>query len=234
MSFTLDKIVPWGRSYEEYVSMFSLNKDDLNLYILGCADGPSSFNYGLTERGGEIISADPLYKYTKEQIVKRIKDTYDDVLEQTRQNEHEFVWTTIHSVEELGRIRMSAMQEFLSDYEKGLRESRYMPESLPFLSFGDKQFQLALCSHFLFLYSDQLNLDFHINSVHEMCRVAHEVRIFPLLKLGSEPSPYVEPVIKNIEAMDYRAEIVRVKYEFQQGGNNMLKIYKTQPFSSFP
>jgi len=57
--------------------------------------------------------------------------------------------------------------------------------------------------------------------------VAHEVRIFPLLKLGSEPSPYVEPVIKNVEAMGYKAEIVRVKYEFQQGGNNMLKIHKT-------
>jgi hypothetical protein len=226
MSFTLDKIVPWGRSYEEYVSMFSLSKDDLDLYILGCADGPSSFNYALTKRGGKILSADPLYQYTKEQIAQRIKDTYNDILDQTRKNEYEFVWTAIHSVEELGRIRTCAMQEFLDDYENGLEESRYVPESLPFLSFADKQFQLALCSHFLFLYSDQLNLDFHINSVHEMCRVAHDVRIFPLLKLGAESSPYVEPVMKNIQGMGYKAEIVRVEYEFQRGGNNMLKIHK--------
>jgi hypothetical protein len=226
MSFTLDKIVPWGRSYEEYVSMFSLSKDDLNLYILGCADGPSSFNCTLTKRCGKIISVDPLYQYVKEQIAQRIKDTYNDVLDQTRKNKYEFVWTAIDSIEELGRIRMHAMQEFLDDYEKGLEESRYVPESLPSLSFVDKQFQLALCSHFLFLYSDRLNLDFHINSVHEMCRVAHEVRIFPLLKLGAEPSPYVESVIKNIEEIGYKAEIVRVKYEFQRGGNNMLKIHK--------
>jgi hypothetical protein len=224
MSFALDQIVPWGRSYEEYVSMFSLSKDDLNLYILGCADGPSGFNAGLTKRGGQIISADPLYRYTKEQIAQRIKDTKNEVLDQTRKNAYEFVWSTIHSVEELGRIRVSAMQEFLGDYEEGLKEGRYVSESLPSLSFADKQFQLALCSHFLFLYSEHLNLDFHINSVNEMFRVAYEVRIFPLLKLGSEPSPYVEPVIKNIEAMGYRADIVRVEYEFQRGGNEMLKI----------
>ena len=227
MSFALDQIVPWGRSYEEYVSMFSLSKDDLNLYFLGCADGPSSFNCGLTKRGGQIISVDPLYRYTKEQIAQRIKDTRKEVLDQTLKNEHEFVWTTIHSIEELGRIRISAMQEFLEDYEDGLNEGRYVPESLPYFSFVDKQFQLALCSHFLFLYSEHLNLDFHINSVHEMCRVAHEVRIFPLLKLGSTPSPHVEPVIKNIEGMGYRAEIMKVEYEFQRGGNMMLKIYRT-------
>ncbi len=227
MSFTVDKIVPWGRSYEEYVSMFSLSDLDLNLYILGCADGPSSFNHGLTKRGGKIISVDPLYQYTKEQIAQRIKDTHNDVVEQTRKNEHEFVWTTIHSIEELSRIRMSAMREFLEDYEVGLREGRYVDESLPFFSFTDKQFQLALCSHFLFLYSDQLNLDFHINSIGEMCRVAHEVRIFPLLKLGAEPSPHLEPVIKSAEVMGYKTEIIRVKYEFQRGGNNMMKISKT-------
>jgi hypothetical protein len=227
MPFALNQIVPWGRSYEEYVSMFSLSKDDLNLYILGCADGPSSFNCGLTKRGGRIISADPLYRYTGEQIAQRINDTQSDVFDQTRKNAKEFVWSTIHSIEELGRIRMSAMQEFLGDYEEGLGERRYVPESLPSLSFIDKQFQLALCSHFLFLYSEHLNLDFHIRCVHEMCRVAHEVRIFPLLKLGSRPSQHVEPVIENLKGTGYKAEIVRVGYEFQRGGNKMLRICRT-------
>jgi hypothetical protein len=226
VSFTLDKIVPWGRSYMEYVSMFSLSNNDLGLHILGCADGPSSFNSELTKHGGKVISVDPLYQCTKEMIAQRINDTYKEVLEQTRKNANEFVWSTIHSVEELGQIRMSAMQEFLSDYENGVREGRYVSESLPFFSFDDKQFQLALCSHFLFLYSDHLDLDFHIHCVHEMCRVAHEVRIFPLLKLGSASSPYVKPVIKNIEAMGYITDIVRTGYEFQRGGNSMLKICK--------
>ena len=31
MGFTLDKVVPWGRSYDEYISMFGLTEDDLTL-----------------------------------------------------------------------------------------------------------------------------------------------------------------------------------------------------------
>ncbi len=224
MAFTLDQIVPWGRSYEEYVSMFSLDASSLNLSILGCADGPSSFNAGFTRRGGEIISADPLYRDDRAQIAKRIKDTQNMVLDQTRQNEHNFVWSTIHSVPELERIRMSAMHEFLDDFEKGLEEGRYVADALPSLSFSDKQFQLALCSHFLFLYGEHLHYDFHLDSVREMCRVAHEVRIFPLLTLGSKPSPYVGPLIRELNGMGYKAEIVRVEYEFQRGGNEMLQI----------
>lgn len=39
MAFTLDKVVPWGRSYDEYVAMFALSSDDLRRRILGCGDG---------------------------------------------------------------------------------------------------------------------------------------------------------------------------------------------------
>jgi hypothetical protein len=42
--FTLERVVPWGRSFDEYRRMFVLSSDDLRLRILGCADGPASFN----------------------------------------------------------------------------------------------------------------------------------------------------------------------------------------------
>jgi hypothetical protein len=42
--FTLDQIVPWGRSFEEYRRMFAPSDADLRLRVLGCADGPASFN----------------------------------------------------------------------------------------------------------------------------------------------------------------------------------------------
>lgn len=44
MSFELDDIVPWGRSFEEYRRMFALSPDDLTGRLLGCGDGPASFN----------------------------------------------------------------------------------------------------------------------------------------------------------------------------------------------
>ena len=44
MSFHLRDVVPWGRSYDEYVRMFALSEADLASKMLGCADGPASFN----------------------------------------------------------------------------------------------------------------------------------------------------------------------------------------------
>jgi len=61
MAFRYENVVPWGRSYEEYLRMFDLRPDDLKRCILGCADGPASFNSELTRRGGGVVSVDPLY-----------------------------------------------------------------------------------------------------------------------------------------------------------------------------
>lgn len=228
MAFQLKDIVPWGRSYSEYVAMFALSDEDLSKSILGCGDGPAGFNAGLTGRGGRIVSVDPLYAYDVEDIRKRIDETLDQVIRETRKNQGEFVWDNIRSVDELGKIRMDAMNGFLSDYPQGKREKRYVAESAPKLGFPDGSFDLALVSHFLFLYSDQLDLEFHIDAVTELCRVCGEARIFPLLKLGSVPSPHVQPLSDHFRDKGYLVEQVRVPYEFQRGGNLMLRIREQQ------
>ena len=224
MTFTLDKVVPWGRSFDEYVAMFSISKSDLEGSILGCGDGPASFNSIQTKRGGKVISVDPLYRFSADEIKNRINETYHEIIEQTRKNEKEFVWNNIRSVDEMGRIRMKAMEEFLSDYEAGREEGRYVEADLPSLPFGDKEFTLAICSHFLFLYSEQLSEEFHIQSIKELCRVSNEVRIFPLLELGAIKSRHLEPVIAKIQEHGYNLEVTRVSYEFQKGGNEVLNV----------
>lgn len=116
------------------------------------------------------------------------------------------------------------MEKFLLDYEAGTIAGRYLPQSLPNLEFADNQFELCLCSHLLFLYSDKLSLDFHIASINELLRISQEVRIFPLLKLDSELSPYLEPVIQDLSSKGFNVQVQPVAYEFQKGGNQMLKI----------
>ena len=91
MAFRLDEVVPWGRSFEEYRRMFALSDKDLEGRILGCADGPASFNDGLTKRGGTVVSVDPLYRFSREEIRDRSDQVFETVLEQTRKNAHEFV-----------------------------------------------------------------------------------------------------------------------------------------------
>jgi len=224
MAFTLDKVVPWGRSLDEYVRMFNLPKDDLRGKILGCGDGPSSFNSEMRQRGYKVISCAPLYRFTAEEIKGRIDETYDTVLEQTSLNKNNFVWDTIKSVKELGKVRMDAMIKFLKDYDLGKKAGRYIAASLPKLPFASKQFDLALCPHFFFLYTEQLSLDFHRKSLHEMCRVAKEVRIFPLIDLKITRSPYIDTIIPELEEHGYDVRIEKVSYEFQCGGDEMMRI----------
>ncbi len=208
--------------------MFALTEHELGLRLLGCGDGPASFNAEATCRGARVVSCDPIYQYDAKQIEARIAATYDDILNQARQNMNEFVWTSIRSVDELGRIRMEAMNEFLNDYPRGRAAGRYVDAELPNLPFDDQSFDLALCSHFLFLYSAQLGESFHQSAVREMSRVAREVRIFPLLALGGTPSPWVAPVVEAFRAQGLRVSIEQVSYEFQRGGNQMMRICRVR------
>jgi hypothetical protein len=113
MGFTLDKIVPWGRSYEEYVAMFDLSAADLQRRILGCGDGPAAFNAELIRRGGTVVSLDPIYAVDTGQIQRRIAATSPAVLAQLRDNHADYVWDAIPSVEALGRLRRAAMDRFI-------------------------------------------------------------------------------------------------------------------------
>jgi SAM-dependent methyltransferase len=204
--------------------MFALTDVDLGGRILGCGDGPASFNAVLTKRGGRVVSVDPLYRFAVQDIRERIRRTYPEVLEQTRKNAHEFVWASIKSVDELGHLRMAAMEEFLSDYPLGLAQKRYTDGELPHLPFADKSFDLAVCSHFLFLYSAHLSADFHVASIRELCRVARETRVFPLLELGATESRHLQTVHARLIADGYTVSIERVPYEFQRNGNQMMRV----------
>ncbi len=224
MRFSLDEVVPWGRTFDEYVDMFALDGDDLAQRIIGCADGPAAFNAELSHMGGSVVSVDPLYQFTVQDIESRIDDTFDIVMEQTRRNAFEFTWNRIRSPKELGQLRMKAMSEFLADFPQGRIEGRYSYGELPRLRFPDDAFDIALCSHFLFLYSELFDLSFHIRSIRELCRVAGEARIFPLMELGSRKSRHLDAVSAALSLEGYRVAIERVDYEFQKGGDKMLRV----------
>lgn len=220
----LNEVVPWGRTLEEYKLMFSLSEVDLKKQILGCGDGPASFNAEMTELGYSVKSIDPIYQFSAQQIKQRVQETYEQIISQLKQNPNRYIWKYFHSAEEVGQARLAAMERFLLAYEAGKIAGRYLSQSLPSLEFANNQFELCLCSHLLFLYSEQLSLDFHIASIDELLRISQEVRIFPLLKLDNEPSPYLEAVIQYLSNKGFNIQIQAVAYEFQKGGNQMLKI----------
>lgn len=220
----LNTVVPWGRSLEEYIEIFSLSEQDLAKSILGCGDGPASFNAQLTQRGGYVTSLDPTYCFTAEQLQGRINEVYHEVMPQMRQTQDKYLWTKIHSVEQLGTIRMSAMKVFIEDYPTGKAQGRYVEGALPQLPFKTHQFELALCSHFLFLYSEQVSFSEHLASLEALCRVANEVRVYPLVALDGQLSPHLDKVMSALVAQGYEASPKEVAYRFQKGATHMLVV----------
>ena len=218
----LENVVPWGRSLSEYREMFSLKQNDEKKKILGCGDGPASFNAELTKSGGSVVSIDPLYQFNHGQIRARIDDVYPQILERVSKIEDDYVWETIDSIEELGQVRMEAMEKFLDDYEIGKKSGRYINASLPLLPFENNAFELALCSRYLFLYSNHVSQEQHILSIKELCRVANEVRLYPLLSLDGKKSKHLKPVVSALTDNGINVSFESVKYQFQKGATEML------------
>jgi hypothetical protein len=224
MSFSVNEITPWGCSFDEYTRMFDLADGDMDKTILGCADGSSSFNVEGTRRGRRITSCDPLYNLPTLELADRIRQTFEGVMGGLRANASSLIWDRFQSPEDCGRVRLEAMRDFLLDFDAGRTQRRYVSGGLPRLPFGDKAFDLALCSHFLFTYSGALTVEFHREALYELCRVAREVRIFPLLDQAGQPVPFLGMLIANLQDHGFNVSQVSVPYEFQKGADQMLRI----------
>jgi hypothetical protein len=219
MPVKLAGIVPWGRSFDEYVRMFALSETDLNRSVLDCAAGPSSFNAEMRRRGKSVTSIDPIYEFSTDQIRSRVQAVRDSMMEQVRREPGQFVWEFIRSPEHLEQMRMGAMEIFLDDYASDQPHERYRAQSLPKLDFASSAFELALCSHCLFLYSDQLDAAFHVASIRELLRVAPEVRLFPVTDLSGSHSSHLATVRR-----EFHTALVSVPYEFLRNASEMLVV----------
>jgi hypothetical protein len=225
MAFKLDSVVPWGRNFNEYKKMFQLDDNDIAKKIAGFGDGPASFNYEATQQGYSITSFDPIYQFSKNDLEKRIDEVRITVMQQMRENMDNYVWTSIKSLDELEKIRMSAMRLFLSDYQQGKAEKRYIYHELPDrLPYEDNTFDIGLSSHFLLMYT-ALGYDFHIKAMTEMLRVCKEIRIFPVVDLDANNTELISKVIDHFKSY-YDVEITETQYEFQKDANKFLIIKK--------
>lgn len=225
MAFKLNSVVPWGRNMDEYKLMFQLSEEDMSKKIAGFGDGPACFNCEMTERNGNVTSFDVIYQFSKSDIEKRIEEVRVEVMQQMRKNVDNYVWKNIKNLDDLENIRMSAMRKFLSDYERGKSEGRYVFHELPNkLPYADDYFDIGLSSHFLLMYTS-LGYDFHIASMTEMLRVCKEIRIFPVVDLDANDTDLIGNVIGYFQK-NYRTEIVKTEYEFQKGDNKLLIIRK--------
>src|SRR5437870_10846573 len=102
-----------------------MSEGDMDANILGCGDGPASFNAEMTALGRSVVSCDPIYAFSKEQIAQRVEATYDPIVEQVRQNSQNYVWSDFGDVDALGRHRLATLRAFLADFDVGCSASRH-------------------------------------------------------------------------------------------------------------
>jgi hypothetical protein len=223
--FSFSGVVSWGRSFKEYAAFFAL--DDATLKrgrVLDVGGGPASFTSEACAHGIDVTAVDPIYAKDGAFIRAGCENTKGAVIEGYNRAHHRVNWDMYGTPEGLVSWRFEALEIFLKDFDAGKAAGRYVTGSLPNLPFADDQFSLALCSHMMFLYSHVLDLDFHIAALTDVMRVAEEARVFPLLTLDGDLSPHLAPTIEGLERQGLLPKLLEVPYEFQKGGNRMLRI----------
>lgn len=228
MALELNQVVPWGRTRAEYERMFDLGRKELSKKrILDCGGGPASLTAELAPTDTSCIAVDPIYIHSGDAIRARFETTAPTILNQVAKSPQDWVWSFHRNPQHLFENRQAALTRFLEDYSNRARaNSRYVAAALPSLPFPRLSFDLALCSHLLFLYSNVLTAEFHVQAALELCRVAREVRIFPLLDLSGQPSSALTTVRSALASSGWTSTVVKVDYELQRGGNSMLRIVR--------
>lgn len=102
------------------------------------------------------------------------------------------------------------------------------PEADSTLPFADFTFDLALCPDYLFMDEDNQSVDFHLQQIVELARVAKEVRIFPLSDSDGLPSSLLGPVLLGLQQENYGVEVRDVTSSFRPNGNAMLRVWAQQ------
>lgn len=222
--FELDDIVLIGRTFKEYYKMFELGEMSKDNKILDAASGVSSFCAEASLKGYDVTAADRIYGVSSSEIEKKCARDLEIVLEKLPDVKDSYKWDYFKDIVALEKNRKSAYMDFIADYkEKG--NSVYIDVEFPETPFEDNQFTVSLVSHFLFLYDEHLDYEFHKKTISEMIRItSDEIRIFPVVNLRYKKSLFVDKLMKDPEFPNYEMEIKKVDYEFLKNGNEMLKI----------
>lgn len=218
------------RSYEEYTRMFTCDFARQSAGpILDAAGGASSFGAEAREKGVTVVSADPLYRLTSEEMEAHGLREMNEATSKLGELKHRFDWSYYGSVEEHERGRRKALAQFTGDYRHLRGTDAYVAAALPELPFAAESFSYVICSHFLFLYAEQLSYDFHLKSILELARVCRSggaVLIYPLLDFRWNPYAQLEQLMAELGDYGLHPQLRPSRLPFIPGSHQFLFIGK--------
>ncbi len=213
-----------GRTFEEYLDLFELERADLRRGpVLDCPGGPSSFTAVTSALGTSATAVDPMYDRSLDELGAECSESVERNMEQVREKRDLFDFGYYGSVENRGRFLWAAAERFLSDYARN--PDRYVAAGLPDLPFADDEFALTLSGNLLFLYDDRLDEPFHVDAARELARVTSgELRVFPLASLDLERSDLVDPVAEALREDGHDVRFEPVDYDLRPTAEEMLVV----------
>ncbi len=96
MAMQPERVVPSGRSLDQYRAMFVLSSEDLDQAIIGVGDGPASFNAEMAVSGHSVVSVDPLYAFPAREIERQFYAVVDGVIDQVKTTPNDRSWALGH------------------------------------------------------------------------------------------------------------------------------------------
>ncbi|WP_100407873.1 SAM-dependent methyltransferase [Bacillus solitudinis] len=222
----LERIIFIGRTFDEYLDMFSLSEVELHgKKILDCPAGACSFTAIGNKTGLDVTACDIAYYHSSEALKTKGLQDIEHAMEHMEKAKNNYKWDYFNDIEGLKKHRLSALNDCTNDMCKS--SEHYIPVTLPTLPFNNAEFDIILSAHFLFMYADRLNYQFHIETLNELLRVTkEEIRIFPLVDLEGKRYEHLDKIINFLAENGCTVEEIKVPYEFQTNANSMLKIIK--------
>lgn len=214
----------WVYSLADYRQIFDLSDADLARRILDFPGGISSFNAEMFQAQRTVVSGDTAYDLSQDEMRAYQAAVVEQNIAHLEAHRDALVESTQAGLDEIVALWQRTADTFLQDYAAGLAAGRYQYMTLPDLPVETHRFELALCSDALFHtettkgYSAQTLID-------ALLRVAHEVRVFPLLTESGQMSEEIGPVMLQCQQNNFGIEVREVTYQQRKGGNAMLRIW---------
>jgi SAM-dependent methyltransferase len=213
-----------ARSFAEYLAMFDLATPDLaDRTVIDVAAGGSDFAVTAAGFGAHVVAVDAAYAVEPDVLSAQLTDYTGTGLAIVDGHPDRFTWDWYGSRAARDEMRRQAAQRFTIDRLES--PGRYVAGALPSLPFRDDAFDLVLCSHLLFTWSEVLDRSWHHDAILELARIGGEVRLFPLVvQATGDPVDWLPSLCDELRGAGLGIEERQVPYEFQTGANRMLVI----------
>lgn len=219
-------VVNWIYDFSDYQQMYDLTERDFTKSIFDFSAGIASFNAEATKRGMSVVSMDALYSLSDDIMRARAGKFLQDTVVQLQATPDCLKNPSLETVRSIIQLWEKTEKLFLEDYATGKLQYRYQPMQTPPFNYETHQFELALCTDFIFHHA--LSRE-NVNAIlKELCRVAEEVRIYPLLDHDRKMPKELGPLMLVLQQKNFGVEVREVAYHTLKDGNAMLRIWQQE------